>query len=206
MTTATRTRQLAGTGDGIGQRWFWLTFSAVAGGELLFAVISGLLDGGGTVADIAGHLPTLVALGILISWSQHRALDLPLPVKPALVAGLGTFFSYGLAYAILGPPVDFLLGLVVTGFVTSTILWRSLRRSGVRRFTCIGGIGSAYLVGAIAGVAAAIALGDQVDHAFGSGVPGFTAVVTMIGIVAGAVGGGLSAIPVTRMMRNRVPA
>ena len=187
----------AGLSSGFLKRWILYGFIAMAGGELGFALISGLLDNRGPVADFAGHLPTLVALGMVVAVAHRRALDLPLSWPAVMLCGVCAFLAYVGGFAVFGPPLDFLLSIVVIGLASGAGLWLTLRGSVRRAALCVAAVGLGYAVGAAVGVAAAIVLGDTVDHAFGGGVTGFMGVVGMIGIVAGAVGSVLSGLGLT---------
>ena len=190
----------AGVPSGFLTRWILYGFAAMAGGELVFALISGLLDNRGPVADVAGHLPTLVALGLAVSIAQRRALNLRVGRPAAAVCGVLAFLAYGAGFALAGPPIDFLLSIVVIGLASGVGLWLALRVSERRAPWCVAAVGLGYAVGAAVGVGAAIALGDTVDQAFGGGVTGFMGVVGMIGIVAGAVGSVLSGLGLARVL------
>ncbi|MHB8508497.1 MAG: hypothetical protein ACYDGR_07590 [Candidatus Dormibacteria bacterium] len=182
------------------RRWFLFGFAAVAGGEVIFALVSGILDHYGSVGDLAGHLPTLIGLGAIITLAQRRALNMAPNWIAAVACGVCTTVAYGAGFVLLGPPMDFLLSIVVTGFATGVSLWLSLRRQVSGAAWCIAAVGVGYTVGAGAGVAAAIMFGDRVDHMFGSGVTGFMGVVGMIGIIAGTIGSLLSAVAMTRIL------
>ena len=190
-------------------RWLLYGLAALAGGELVFALISGLLDNRGPVGDIGGHLITLTALGATVYFAQRRALGLRGRWVPALVCGLATFLSYALGYQVMGPPMDFLLSLVVLGIATGVTLWLTLRGRIARPALCVAAVGVGYSVGAVAGAAAAVAFGDSVNQVFGGGLTGFMGVVGMIGVIAGVIGSLLSGLALTRVLggvRSATPA
>ena len=185
------------------RRWLLFGIAAVAGGELVFALISGYLDQQGDVANMAGHIVTLVPFGALIYVAQRRALRMPISWLVAGAIGLSTFVSYGAGFVLMGPPADFLLSLLVTGVATGLALWLSLRGRLRGAALCIAAVGLGYAVGAAVGVGFTIPLGRPVNDFFGSGVTGFMGVVGMIGIIAGTVGSLVSGFALARILSPR---
>ena len=185
------------------RRWLLFGIAAVAGGELLFALISGFLDQQGEAVNMAGHIATLIPLGALIYVAQRRALRMPVSWLVAGAIGLSTFASYVVGFLLMGPPADFLLSLVVTGVATGIALWFSLRARVRGAAWCIAAVGLGYAVGAAVGVGFTIPFGRPVNDFFGSGVTGFMGVVGMLGILAGTVGSLISGLALARILSPR---
>ena len=200
MAAANNPATRPGAGPRLDRRWFLYSFAALAGGEVLFALISGSLDTLGQVADMAGHLVTLPAVGALVLLAQRRALDLSGGWGEAVAVGVATTVAYIAAYTVMGPPIDFLLSIVVLGLGCGIAHWLSLRGRFAGAAWCVPVLGVAYAVGAAAGVGAAVAFGTPVDGFFGGKVTGFMGVVGMLGIVAAAAGALLSGAGMARIL------
>ncbi|GAC1615006.1 MAG: hypothetical protein NVS9B1_24720 [Candidatus Dormibacteraceae bacterium] len=182
------------------RRWFIYSFAALAGGELLFALISGTLDTFGQVADMAGHLIMLPAVGAAVLLAQRRALGLSPGWRDAAAVGAAMAVAYIAGYTVMGPPLDFLLSIVVLGLACGVSHWRSLRGRVGGAAWCVLALSVGYAVGAVAGVGAAIVFGKPVNDFFGGKVTGFMGVVGMLGIIAAALGALLSGAGMARIL------
>lgn len=187
----------------------WVTVNAVALGAALgmFALFGGTVEALGAEHDsVTRDLALLAAFiigGSLFAYLRQRTL---LPqvfrakrVGVAATVGLAAGFVGG--FLIGGPPLDFILGIFMLGTIAGAVEWRALRRH-LRRPSLLMALSTgSWLVAAIAAVVPATLFGDAIDAAFGSGVPGFMAVLLMIGLVGGTVGGALEAISLRTGLR-----
>ena len=189
----------------------WVTVNAAGLGAAfgLFALLGGTVEALGADHDSLIRALSLLAAFIVGGslWAYLRQQTL-LPhlkraarVGTAAVAALAVGFVGG--FAIAGPPLDFILGILAVGAIAGAIEWRILRRHLPRpgRRSAIGT--AAWLVAAIVAIVPAALLGDTIDAALG-GLGGFVAILLMIGLVGGAVGGALEALALRNHI-NRPP-
>lgn len=110
-------------------------------------------------------------------------------LKLALAAGFALMVGVIVGFGVAGPPFDFVLGVISLGTIGGAVQWRTVRdqlpRSGGLLLASIGG----WLLAGVAVTATAFVAGDAIDGAFGSGLTGFVAILTVLGLVGGAVGG-----------------
>jgi hypothetical protein len=174
----------------------------------LFALVGGTIEAMGADHDSAArNLPAIVAMlagGTVFALLRRRVLGVgPGWHAPAVGAGLTTGFLVGSV-----APFDFLLAILAAGTIGGILQLRAHRRQpgDYRRLLLVGT--ATWLVASLAAIAAAILVADVVlAGVFGvgdslDGVAGFTAVVTLVGIVGGIVGGAIEgAILLHRMGR-----
>lgn len=181
-------------------RWIGANVIALAAAWGFFALFGGTVEALGAEHDsVARDLSLLAAFvigGSLFALLRQRALlrHVPRARRVAIAAVLGLSVGAVAGFAIGGPPFDFILGIFAMGTVGGAVEWRALRHH-LRRPGVLAATGAAgWLAAGIAGVAPAFLLGDTIDAAFGGGVTGFVAILLMIGLVAGAVGGALEGL------------
>ena len=156
---------------------------------------------GGLAHGVAAMTGLLIG-GALFVVLRHRVLAPHLrgSLRIAAASGIGLAVGFIAGFVIAGPPLDFLLGVIMLGTIGGALQWRILRGQ-------LGRPGSLFLVGIGAWVTAAVALlavailaGDAIDAAFGSGITGFVAVTLVLGLVAGTVGGAIEGVA----LRSRI--
>jgi hypothetical protein len=110
-------------------------------------------------------------------------------MKLALAAGVALILGVIVGFGVAGPPFDFVLGVISLGTIGGAVQWRTVRdqlpRPGGLLLANIGG----WLLAGVAVTATAFLAGDTIDAAFGSGLTGFVAILTVLGLIGGAVGG-----------------
>jgi hypothetical protein len=180
----------------------WVVVNAAALGAAwgLFALFGGTVEALGAEHDsVARDLSLLAAFvigGSLFALLRQRALlrHVRRARRVAIAAILGLSLGAVVAFAIGGPPFDFILGIFAVGTVGGAVEWRALRHH-LRRPGRMAGVAAAgWLAAAVASVVPAFLFGDAIDAAFGGGVAGFVAILLMIGLVGGAVGGALEGL------------
>ncbi|WP_052668510.1 hypothetical protein [Nitriliruptor alkaliphilus] len=179
----------------------WVAVNAIGLGTAfgLFALLGGTVEALGADHDsLIRDLSLLVAFLVGGSlWAYLRQQTL-LPdveragrVGTAAVIALTAGFVGG--FVIGGPPLDFVLSILAVGTVAGGIERRILRRHLPRpgRRSAIAPAG--WLAAGIVAIIPAALFGDTIDAALGD-LGGFVAILLMIGLVAGAVGGALEAL------------
>jgi hypothetical protein len=184
-----------------------LIYSALglAGAEGFFGVFSDLFDNGSQVGDAAGHLVGL-PLGLAIFVAAMAPILQPgrrgVIRWLVLTALLGTF-GYLVGFALVGPPVDFALSIIVVGVTFGFVQRSTLRTRGLTGgWRCVTSASAGYTLGAVAGVAVAIAIAPHLpDTTLAYGL-----VTAIIGAVAGAVGGAINGRSLSRLLWTRIAA
>jgi hypothetical protein len=176
----------------------------LAGAEGFFGVFSDLFDNGTQVGDAVGHFVGL-PLGFAIFVGVMGAVLQPerRRVVSWLVATavLGTF-AYFAGYAMLGPPADFALSIVVIGVIFGLVQRSVLRgRGSTGAWRCAASAAAGYTLGAIAGVGAAIVIAPYLPD----GTLFYGLLTAILGGVAGAVGGAINGYTLSRLWWTRIP-
>jgi hypothetical protein len=190
-------------------RWVAVNGAGLGAAFGLFALLGGTVEALGADHDsLIRDLSLLAAFLIGGSlWAYLRQQTLLPDVKRAgrvgavAVAALAAGFVGG--FIIGGPPLDFILSILAVGTVAGAIEWRILRRHLPRpgRRSTIGA--AAWLAAGIVAIIPAALFGDAIDATLG-GLGGFVAILLMIGLVAGSVGGALEALALRKHI-NRPP-
>jgi hypothetical protein len=176
-----------------------------------FALVGGGIEAMGADHDsLVRNLPAVIAMavaGTVFALLRRRVLGAHLAGPgwraPAIGAGLAAGFVAGLV-----APFDFILGILAAGTVGGLLQLRSLRRQlGDSRRLLLTGIG-AWLVAGLAAVATAVlaidvflvgVLGVDPDAA---GIAPFAGIFALLGLIGGAVGGGLEGATLSRRIRR----
>ncbi len=180
----------------------WVRANAVGLGLTfaLFGLVGEGMEAMGAEHDTAAWgVPTLAAMvlgGTAFAALRGRVLGVhhrgPRWHLVAIGAGSTAGFVAGLV-----PPLDFLTGILAAGTIGGAVQLRRLRRqAGRTRRSTLVGVGG-WLLGGLAAVAAAILVADVIltgmldlaDEV--NGVGGFVAILALVGLVGGAVGGAI---------------
>lgn len=182
----------------------WVLANAIGLGLTygLFALLGDLAEYGLGVAydSLMRDLALLVAVIVGAStfvYLRERVLasHVTNPRVVAVAAATGLALGLIVGFAVGGPPIDFVLGAISLGTIGGTFQWRALRdrveHPGGLLAASIGG----WFLAGTAGGAVAFA-GDTLHLLFGSpedgtamGTAFFVFILTLIGVVGGAVGG-----------------
>ncbi|HXV70673.1 MAG TPA: hypothetical protein VEB69_04660 [Acidimicrobiia bacterium] len=182
----------------------WVLANAIGLGLTygLFALLGDLAEYGLGVAhdSLVRNLAMLVAVIVGAStfmFLRQRVLASHITNSRfvALAAAAGLTLGLIVGFAVGGPPIDFVLGAIALGTIGGTFQWRALRdrveHPGRLLAASIGG----WVLGGIAGGAVAFS-GDALHALFGAPEDGtamgtvfFVFILTLIGVVGGAVGG-----------------
>jgi len=197
---------------GHGFRRMWISANALGlgVGMALFAAIaegmeqSGIL-GSPELGDKVGHLIGLALAGALFGLMQWSVLRRYISQTGwgALGSAVGLTVGYIGGYIMGGPPFDFILAPALAGLLGGIAQWFALRRhvAGAGWWAPASALG--FLIGGIAGTAIAIlGLGD----ALGGGYLAWIALNGVVYLVAGAIGGAITASVLMRLLRRSAAA
>jgi hypothetical protein len=188
----------------------------LAAGEAAFGVTSELLGHGGllgpegSIGDGAGHIIGLLVGGVLFGLVQWLFLRTYADRAGwvALGSGLGLAGGFLLGFVLFGGfPFDFLGGFLGLGLGVGLSQWLVLRRRVPKSARLVPASALGYLLGGIVGIAAVSPFGDAINagvesalgHASGEALA-FAAIVGIIGVVAGLIGGSISGVQLMRVL------
>lgn len=188
------------------RRWIAINAAALATAFGLFALFGGIVETLGAEHDSVVRDLSLLA-GFIVGGSVFAVLrqrtllpQVSRTTRVAIAAIIGLSVGVVTGFLVAGPPFDFAFSIFAGGTLAGAVEWRILRRH-MRHPGRLGAASvGAWLVAAVAAIAPAVLVGDAIDAAFGSGVTGFVAILLLIGLVGGAVGGAGEA----RALRSRI--
>jgi hypothetical protein len=175
------------------RRWLLATMAGSMLGWPLFGLLAdnALVPEG--AADIAAHLIGFAAFGALLAALQRwaiRARHTPLWLWVAVYA-VAQFLAFGLAFALAGPPFDFVAGVVVLGAAAGFLLRREAREAGDAYRRRLVGKGALAGVAAVVAMLPVFAVAAPINDALGGGLPPFLVILALIGGVVGTILGAL---------------
>jgi hypothetical protein len=189
------------------RRWILANALGLGAAFGLLALFGGVVeelgaDHDAVIRDVA-LVVGLVAGGTVLAVLRQRALvpSVRRVRRTAVASSVGLVAGFVGGFVIAGPPLDFVLGILLAGTLTGAVEWRALREH-VQRPDHLAGWGAArWLVAAVVAIVPAALLGDAIDAALGGGVAGFVGVAALLGLTGGAAGGALDA----RSLRKHLP-
>jgi len=170
------------------RRWLAANVLGTGVGMLVFGAIA---DSGWAeepkLLNIAAHLAGFLAFGAVLAFLQRRALGVRHTsfVTWAGVLGVVEFLAFGLSYELVGPPFDFVAGILALGAATGLLVRREARLAGRPYPRWLVGKGALAGVVALVGVVPVFAVADPINDALGGGFWPFLVILALIGSVAG---------------------
>ena len=169
----------------------------------LFALLGDLTEYGLGVAhdSLVRNLALLVAVLVgasLFALLRQRVIAPSLHTPRWVVLGSFGSLASGLivGFVVAGPPFDFMLGVISMGTIGGALQWRAWRGrvdrpGGLLAASIAGWVLAGVAVGAVAvfGVDALIRLFGAPEDGTPAGIVGFVLILTLLGVVGGAVGG-----------------
>jgi hypothetical protein len=192
----------------------WVRANAV-GLAITFALFASVSEGmeaiGADHDTVAWGVPTLTAMvigGTVFAQLRRRVLGTHHDGSrwQALIIGVGLAAGFVAGWI---PPLDFVVGVLAAGTIGGVLQLRGLRR-GLRRTRSLLLIGvGTWLLAAVAAVATAILVADVIlagvlgldDEVNGAG--GFVAILALIGLVSGTIGGVIEGATIRRRLTRR---
>lgn len=188
-------------------RWTLANMVGLAMGFALWGVIHDTIGEQSADPNILASLVGELLVGAIAGTLQWFVLKPYLNgVRRGILGGsIGCAIGLIFGYFLGGVPFDFILGFIGFGLGSSWGHSLGLRHliPGTRRWIVTSSVG--FGIAGIVAVIVAIAFGDGVDAAFGSGVSGFAAVLAMLGSVGGAVGGLITGTLLVYLLRQPAP-
>jgi hypothetical protein len=150
--------------------------------------------------SLVGELLVGAITGTLQWFVLHRYIS---DIRWGILGGtIGCAIGLIIGFFMGGVPFDFILGFIGFGLGSGIGQWLGLRSLLERSWRWILATSLGFGSAGIVAVFVAIGFGDAIDAAFGSGVTGFAAVLTMLGSVGGAVGGLITAVSMVYLLRK----
>jgi hypothetical protein len=187
--------------------WVGASATGLAAPFALFGLVGEGMEAIGAKHDsVAWGLPTLAAMvigGSLFAYLRRRVLGTPRSKVRWQTLVIGVAVTAGFVAGWI-PPVDFLVGIWAGGASASILQLPDMRGRVGRPPRLILVSVAGWLVAGLAAVAAAILVADVILtgalglDAFVDGTGGFVTILTLIGLVGGAVGATIEAVAVRR--------
>jgi hypothetical protein len=191
-------------------RRLWLQWVAanalgLAAGMALFGVLDDTVGELGDTGDAIAHLgglPLAATVFGLCQWlilrryAQRSAWGI-------VGAAIGLTLGYLGGFLIADGGADFVVGFALMGIGSGLVQWLVLRQRYMRSGWWAAASGAGFTIGAVVAVGIAVAgLGDRL----GSGIVAYVALSSFFGLVAGAAGGGLTALVLSRLRMRATSA
>jgi hypothetical protein len=186
----------------------WLVANAIGWpiGLALWGIIQGTLGEHGPGGSMLAGLVGLLLVGAVAGTLQWRVLQARIGHAGWGILGgsVGYFAGFVAGYGMAGAPLDFILGFIGFGAGSGLGQWFALRRQLERAWRWVLASALGFGFGGIAAIMVAFSVGDVVDPAFGGGVTGFAAMLTIVGLVGGTVGGAITGVVLDRLLHQSV--
>jgi hypothetical protein len=157
-------------------------------------------DGG--LADGLSHLIGLALAGVVIGILQWRVLRRLIQGAAwgILASGIALPVGFIIGYALGGPPIDFFGSFVLLGILSGITYWLVLRRRTAGAGWYILASNAGWFLGGVVVILVALTLGDAVGAVIADETIGYLAILSLIGIAGGLVGGTMTGIALSRLL------
>jgi hypothetical protein len=172
----------------------WLAANAIGtlvAMPLFGFVADGIVDPAGPL-DIPMHFVGALTFAAVLAAAQRRAVRARHTsyVTWVLVQAVALFLGFGLAFTLIGPPVDFVAGVVAFGAATGFLLGREAVKAGARpRLLALKGAGAG--LASVVGMIPVFLVAQPITDSLGGGQVPFMIILTLIGGVTGVAIGAL---------------
>ena len=161
-------------------------------------------DGG--LADGLSHLIGLALAGAVVGALQWLVLRRMVPGAAwgVLASSLALPVGFILGYGLGGPPIDFVGAFFLFGILNGIAYWLVLRRQtrGAGWYALTSGAG--WLMGGVAAILVGVTLGDRVGAVIADETLGYLALLALIGVAGGLVGGTITGVTLTRLLQRPI--
>jgi hypothetical protein len=187
-------------------RWLAANAMGLAVGLALWGIVQDTLGEHGPGGSMLASLVGLLLVGAVAGVLQWRVLRKRIGGTGWSILGGSIGYAAGFigGFTLAGAPLDFILGFMGFGAGSGLGQWFALRRQLERAWRWVLASALGFGFGGIAAIMVAFSVGDTVDPAFGGGVTGFAAMLTIIGLVGGTVGGAITGVVLDRLLRQSV--
>jgi hypothetical protein len=177
----------------VSRRWLIANVLGMLIGLPLWGFVAdGIVDIEGPL-NIPMHFVSAVAFAAVLSLLQRRAIGATRTPYVFWVAAQAVvmFLAFGLGFDLIGPPADFIAGMVGLGAVTGYLLRREAKSAGSAHPRWLVAKGALAGLASVAGMVPVFLVADRIDDALGGGVPPFLVILALIGTVSGLALGAL---------------
>jgi hypothetical protein len=170
------------------------------------AVIDRVGGDDGGVADGLSHIIGLALAGAVVGILQ--VLVLRRLVQGAawgiLASSVALPVGFILGFTLGGPPIDFFGSFVLLGLLSGITYWLVLRRQAQGAGWYVLASSGGWLLGGVAALLVAITLGDAVNAVIRDETLGFLAILSLLGIAGGLVGGTITGVALARLLQSPI--
>ena len=192
----------------VSRRWLIANVLGMLIGLPLWGFVAdGIVDIEGPL-NIPMHFVSAVAFAAVLSFLQRRAIGATRTPYLFWVAAQSVvmFLAFGLAFELIGPPADFIAGMVGLGAVTGYLLRREAKSGGAAHPRWLAAKGALAGLASVVGMVPVFLIADRIDHALGGGALPFLVILALIGAVSGLAlgallrpGGASALVPVSQL-------
>jgi hypothetical protein len=168
------------------------------------AVIDRVGGDDGGLADGLAHIIGLTLAGAVVGALQWLVLRRLVhgAAWGILVSSVALPLGFIVGFVLGGPPLDFFGSFFLLGILSGITYWLVLRRQARGAGWYVLASSAGWLLGGVAALVVAITLGDVVGTAIADETLGFLAILGLLGIAGGLVGGTMTGVALARLLQQ----
>jgi len=168
------------------------------------AVIDRVGGDDGGLADGLAHIIGLALAGVVVGALQWLVLRRLLhgAAWGTLASSVALPLGFIVGFVLGGPPIDFFGSFFLLGILSGITYWLALRRQAQGAGWYVLASSAGWLLGGVAALVIAITLGDALGAAIPDETLGFLAILALLGIAGGLVGGTMTGVALARLLQQ----
>src|SRR5262245_10903329 len=170
------------------------------------AVIDRVGGDDGGLADGLSHIIGLGLAGAVVGGLQWLVLRRLVhgAAWGILASSVALPLGFIVGFVLGGPPLDFFGSFFLLGILSGVTYWLVLRQQAHGAGWYVLASSAGWLLGGVAALVVAITLGDAVGAAIADETLGFLAILGLLGIAGGLVGGTMTGVALARLLRPAI--
>jgi hypothetical protein len=187
-------------------RWVLANVVGLTFAMMSLAVIDRVGGEDGGLTDGLSHLIGLALAGAVVGVLQWLVLRRAVPGAAwgVLASSLALPIGFILGYGFGGPPIDFFGAFLMLGILSGITYWLVLRQQTHGAGWYVLASSAGWFLGGVAAMLVGITLGDHVGAVIADETIGYLALLALIGIAGGLVGGTITAVALAPLVRSTI--